>query len=144
LLAAESAQVLLDSKRMAGVRDHTELDAWKLSDAVQIDVERLTTRPGFSRYPRLKDQMQRAAESPCPNIAEGFSRYYPREFARFVRVAKGSLSELIDHTKLAARRRLIDQAEAKALDSLARRARGACNKLIRYLESTDPDGPSAS
>jgi len=74
---------------VAGVRDHTELDAWRLSDAVQIEVDRLINAPGFNRYPRLKDQMRRAAESPCPNIAEGFSRFYPREFARFVRIAKG-------------------------------------------------------
>jgi four helix bundle protein len=127
---------------MAGFRDHTELDAWQLSDAVQIEVERLVSSPGFSRYPRLKDQMQRAAESPCPNIAEGFSRYYPRENARFVRIAKGSLSELLDHLKLAVRRRLIDPATAKSLESLTRRARGACTGLIRYLESTDPNGPS--
>jgi four helix bundle protein len=126
---------------MAGARDHTELDAWRLSDAIQIEVDRLISSPGFNRYPRLKDQMRRAADSPCPNIAEGFSRYYPREFARFVRIAKGSLSELLDHTKLATRRRLIEPAAAKSLDSLIRRARGACTGLIRYLESTDPNGP---
>lgn len=126
---------------MAGVRDHSELDAWKLSDEVQVEVERLTNSPAFNRYPRLKDQLQRAAESPCPNIAEGFSRYYPRDFARFVRVAKGSLSELLDHLKLAARRRLVSESDARKLDSLARRARGACTKLLRYLESTDPSGP---
>lgn len=128
---------------MAGVRDHTELDVWKLSDAVETEVERLTSNPSFNRYPRLKDQMQRAAESACPNIAEGFSRYYPREHARFLRIAKGSLSELLDHLKRAVRRRLIEPADAKALESLTRRARGACIKLIRYLDSTDPNGPSA-
>ena len=129
---------------MAGVRDHTELDAWRLSDAVQIEVDRLINKPGFNRYPRLKDQMRRAAESPCPNIAEGFSRFYPREFARFVRIAKGSLSELLDHLKLAVRRGLVDPETAQSLDSLTRRARGACTGLIRYLESTDPDGPPVS
>jgi len=88
--------------------------------------------------------MRRAAESPCPNIAEGFSRFYPREFARFVRIAKGSLSELLDHLKLAVRRQLIDPETAKSLDSLTRRARGACTGLIRYLESTHPAGPPVS
>ena len=129
---------------MAGVRDHTQLDAWRLSDAVQIEVDRLINKPGFNRYPRLKDQMRRAAESPCPNIAEGFSRFYPREFARFVRIAKGSLSELLDHLKLAVRRGLVDPETATSLDSLTRRARGACTGLIRYLESTDPAGPPVS
>jgi four helix bundle protein len=127
---------------VAGVRDHTQLDVWKLSAAVQIEVERLTDSPVFNRYPRLKDQMRRASESPCPNIAEGFSRYQPREHARFLRIAKGSLSELLDHLGLAVRRRLISESDAQTLGSLARRARGACTKLILYLESTDPAGPS--
>ena len=126
---------------MAGVRDHTELDAWKLSDAVQKEVERITSSPSFNRYPRLKDQMQRASESPCPNIAEGFSRYYPREIARFVRIATGSLSELLDHLKLATRRRLVSEEDARNLESLAKRARGASTKWVRYLEATPPSGP---
>jgi four helix bundle protein len=127
---------------MKGARDHTELDTWKLSEAVRIAVERLTNAPSFHRYPRLKDQMRRAAESPCPNLAEGFSRYYPRDHARFVRIAKGSLSELLDHLTVAVRRRLVDQSEARELESLARRPRGACTGLIRYLESTDASGPT--
>jgi four helix bundle protein len=120
---------------MAGVRDHTELDAWKLSETVQKEVERITSSPSFNRYPRLKDQMQRASESPCPNIAEGFSRYYPREIARFVRMATGSLSELLDHLRLATRRRLVSEADARNLESFIKRARGAATKWLRYLES---------
>ncbi len=126
---------------MKGFRDHAEFDAWKLSDLVRLEVERLTSSPRFNRYPRLTDQMRRASESPCPNIAEGFARYRPRDFARFVRIAKGSLSELLDHLTVAVRRQLVSEPDAQNLESLTRRARGACTGLILYLESADPDGP---
>jgi hypothetical protein len=83
--------------RMAGVRNHTELEVWKLCDQIRRRVWEFVSRPSFRSHFTLRDQMKDAADSPCPNIAEGFSRYHPRDNAKFVRVAKGSLSELIDH-----------------------------------------------
>ncbi len=120
---------------MAGVRDHTELDAWKLSDQVRDVVEGLIDRPGFQSRPKLRSQLSDAAESACPNIAEGFSRFLPRDFARFLRIAAGSLTEVIDHTYRARVLKLISEEEFHAVSSLARRARGATTRLIRYLET---------
>ena len=67
--------------------------------------------------------------------AEGFSRYFPRDFARFVRIAKGSLSEVIVHIGSARDKGLATEAEFKDICSHARRARGAATGLIRYLET---------
>ena len=39
------------------------------------------------------DQIRRAAGGPGPNIAEGFARYGPKEFAHYLRIAVGSLME---------------------------------------------------
>jgi hypothetical protein len=72
--------------------------------------------------------MRRAARIAVPQHRRGILAFYPREFARFVRIAKGSLSELLDHLKLAVRRQLVDPETAKSLDSLTRRARGACTR----------------
>jgi four helix bundle protein len=127
---------------MAGVRDHTELDVWKLCDDLRCRIRDIVDRPGFSRYAKLREQLEEAAESPCPNIGEGFSRYFPRDNARFVRVAAGSLTEVIEHLGRAAARRLITPPEGQELRSLARRARGAATRYIVYLESaTAPNVP---
>lgn len=120
---------------MAGVRDHTELDVWQLGDELRELVDELTDRVPFREDRELHDQLRRAVNGVCPNIAEGFSRYYPREFAPFVRIARGSLSEAIDHLRRARARGLLTADEASRAASLARRARGAAARLVSYLES---------
>jgi four helix bundle protein len=125
---------------MAGVRDYRELHAWQLADAVRTEVRELTARPEFRTNIELRTQLRRSSESACANIAEGFSRYYPRDFARFLRIAKGSLSETIEHVSTAADSGLISLNDAARINSLARRARGACTQLIRYLETAAMPG----
>ena len=127
---------------MTGVRDHTELDVWNLCDDLCNQVSGVTERPGFARHSKLRDQIKDAAESPCPNIAEGFARYFPRDNARFVHIARGSLTELIVHLGRARASRLITQAEADSLCKLALRARKAATGYILYLQSATPPKPS--
>jgi four helix bundle protein len=123
---------------VAGVRDYRQLEAWKLADAVRTEIHRLTARPEFRHHLRLRTQLQTAAESACANIAEGFSRYRPKDFARFLRIANGSLSETIEHLTSAAALGLVDAADAARITSLARRSRGAATQLIRYLAAAKP------
>ena len=122
---------------MAGVREHTELTVWKLCDELRERVRPIVDRAAFGRYPKLREQIDEAAESPCPNIGEGFSRYFPRDNARFVRVAAGSLTELIEHLGRAHARRLITTEESESLVSLARRARKTATRYMVYLESAE-------
>jgi four helix bundle protein len=123
---------------MAAVRDYKELMVWQLADELQTAIHRLASRPAFDRRPDLRRQLVRAAESPCANLAEGFARYHPREFARFVRIAKGSLAEVIEHVRTAHDVSLVTIAEATELIRTARRALGAATKLAQYLESARP------
>jgi four helix bundle protein len=122
---------------MAGVRDHTELSAWTLADESWRRVRDLTSRPQFRREPDLADQLRRSAEGPGPHIAEGFSRFHPKEFTPFLRIAKSSLSESIAHLARARLLGLVGEDEHADLLRLARRARGATTLLLLYLESDD-------
>ena len=125
-------------KTMAVARDHTELDAWILADELRTEINRLVQLRPLKIRPRLVEQLLDSAESACANLAEGFSRYLPRDFARFVRISRGSLSEIIDRLRAAVQRRLFSEQEVAKATSLARRSRGACTKLILYLEGADP------
>ena len=127
---------------MAGVRNHEELHAWKLSEQVEMRVREILRRPELRRDFTLWGQLKRASESPCPNIAEGFSRYLPRDFARFIRIAKGSLSEVIVHMTRARAKGLTGDEETTEIVRLAGRARRAATGLVRYLETaTAPNTP---
>jgi four helix bundle protein len=125
------------------MRDHTELDAWKLCDELRERVYEITSRPTF-RDLKLKQQLDEAVDSPCPNIGEGFSRFYPRDNARFVRVSKGSVTEVIEHMSKVRRKGYASGPECDEICLLARRARGALTGYILYLESAiSPTPPSA-
>jgi len=45
---------------------------------------------------RYRDQIRDAIASPCRNTSEGFDRFRPKEFARFLEFARGSLGEVKD------------------------------------------------
>jgi four helix bundle protein len=123
-----------------GGRDYTELDVWKLADEVRRRVRTILDRRVFNKDLDLRDQLRRAAEAPCPNIAEGFSRYHPRDFARFLRTAKGSLTEVIEHLSRALAQQCVTEQEVAEITSLTKRARGAATKLILYLENAEAPG----
>jgi four helix bundle protein len=125
---------------MSGARDHRELDVWKLSDELRSEVYRLVAARPMRTAPDLCRQLTRAAESACANLAEGFSRYLPGDMARFFRMTRGSHSEIIEHLTSAVRRKLLTDRDVDTAVILARRARGACTKLIVYLDSAKAPG----
>jgi four helix bundle protein len=120
---------------MAAARHFTELEVWQLADEVRRCVGPVTERSGFNRHPKLRDQLSRAVESACPNIAEGFARFHPRDFAHFVRIARGSLAEAQDHLYRAATIGAITSVERIEFTAIAKRTCGAATKLILYLEA---------
>jgi four helix bundle protein len=87
---------------------------------------------------KLHGQIREAARSAPRNIAEGFGRYKHKDFARFVRIAKASEVELLNHFEEARDSGYLADAERHTLDHMAKKAIKAANGLIRYLEST-PD-----
>jgi len=120
------------------IRDSRELHCWILADQLRQLVVQTTMRSPFAAHLWLRSQLQRSASSACSNIAEGFSRFNPRDFARFLTMSKGSLSEVLDHLETAVCLGLISTEEQASMASLARRSRGAATKLISYLKTAEP------
>ena len=75
-------------------RPHYNLLAWQTAIALVKEVYKLTQSFPSSEIYGLSAQMRRAAVSVPSNIAEGAGRTGPKEFAQFLSIAKGSLSEL--------------------------------------------------
>lgn len=68
--------------------------------------------PGEERF-ALADQMRRSVVSIPSNIAEGQSRGTTKEFAHFLRIAKGSTSELETQLLLCVKLGFVGQADAQ-------------------------------
>ncbi|HEY3166232.1 MAG TPA: four helix bundle protein [Candidatus Binatia bacterium] len=96
-------------------KPHKKLDAWKLSMDLVIDIYQITEKfPKGERY-SLIDQIRRAAISIPSNIAEGAARQTKKEFANYLHMAQGSLSELDTQLDLAKRLGYLDDEKWRIL-----------------------------
>jgi len=79
----------------------TELEVWKQARKIRTYISALTkTFPIEEKY-RLIDQVIRSSRSIGNNIAEGHGRYHYQDNIRFCIMARGSLSETLDHLLIA-------------------------------------------
>jgi four helix bundle protein len=124
-----------------GFRDFRDIAAWQRSREVKQLAYELLKRPDAARDFKFRDQLLDASRSAPRNIAEGFARYKHKEFAQFVRIAKGSIAEVMDAFIDAVDSGYLPAAELPRHEHSCKKALSAINGLIRYLEST-PDPPS--
>ena len=89
------------AKTHAAVQSFRDLYVWQKSMELTVNVYRLTR--GFPREEAfgLTAQLRRSAVSVPSNIAEGHGRMNPREFKRFLLIARGSICELRTQLELA-------------------------------------------
>jgi four helix bundle protein len=74
-----------------GARDFRELVAWQLSYELKCEVFASTANAPASGDFEYCDQIRASSSSAPANTAEGFGRFRPREFARFLEIARASL-----------------------------------------------------
>lgn len=117
----------------------SELVVWQLGDEIRQHVFSWTARARFANDFKARAQIDDAVNSVTRNIAEGFGGTH-KEFARYLRVSRRSLNEVVDATRAAQLKRYISASEAAPVYSLARRLFRALSGFIAYLERT-PDPP---
>jgi four helix bundle protein len=122
---------------MAGVKHHEDLAAWQLSEELRQMVVALLATPAVARHFEFCDQIRRSTSSAPANIAEGFCRYKPRDFARFMRIALGSLGETQNHLRAGLNDKIISREDFDKAWSLSIRAMKASSKLHSYLRRCD-------
>jgi len=76
------------------VRNFEDLQVWQKARALAGEIYRSTEGSPRSEQFGLTAQMRRAGVSVMSNIGEGCGRRSNAEFARFLRIAMGSASEL--------------------------------------------------
>jgi four helix bundle protein len=122
-----------------GVRRYQDLECFQLSNELKLKVYAITRTPPASRDLEFCDQLRRAARSAASNIAEGFARFRPADFARFLVIARSSLVEVQVHLNDGVDLGYFEGGKRDELEQLASRAIGAATNLILYLRSCPPN-----
>ena len=112
------------------------LDAWKLCDQLARQVYQLTASWPRTEMYGLTAQARRAALSAACNLAEGSAKHGRRDFARFVDMAFGSLSELTYLLRFARGVQYIPDEEYETIEALCSRATQLTWRLLRSLRAS--------
>ena len=123
---------------MKGARSHEELIVWQLSYELKIAVYDLIKTTPIRTDRNLHDQLRNAAGAAPRLVAEGFGRYLPGDFAKYLRTANGELKEIFDALRDAVDRGYVQQDRIVPLQRLSKRASKAASGLIKYLRTATP------
>ena len=118
-----------------GAKNYRDLDAWRLADQIRLKVIAVTASNPASGDFKFSNQIRESSSSVPADIAEGFARRSPRDFARFLSIAKGSLLETQDRILDGAERRYISEHDAIELMQLTARCDRVITRLRAYLWS---------
>jgi four helix bundle protein len=83
----------------------------------------------------MTSQVRRVAAAIPANIAEGYGRDGPGEFAQFLRIAQGSLKELETHLILASRVGLTNEEETASILERCENVGKMLRSLIRSVQA---------
>ncbi|WP_455392252.1 four helix bundle protein [[Eubacterium] cellulosolvens] len=80
-------------KNESSIRTYMDLDVWKMSHKLVVNVYKLTKEFPKNELYGLVSQLRRAATSIPANIAEGNGKQNVKEYIRFLYAAKSSSNE---------------------------------------------------
>jgi four helix bundle protein len=103
---------------MATFKILEDIQAWQKARQVTRMIYEVTAEGQFAGDYGLRDQIRRASVSIMANIAEGFGRRSDKEFANFLNIAHGSVSEVQSHLYVALDLNYIGQTSFTKLNNL--------------------------
>ncbi len=114
-------------------RGFEELEVWKEARKLRQEVYRLTKQLPADEKFVLVPQMRRAVLSVTNNIAEGHGRFHYQENAQFLRLARGSLEEVLDDLTVCEDEGYASAELLTRLRAQATSVEKLINGYIRYL-----------
>lgn len=107
------------------------LDVWRRACRLSVDIYKAAaTCKDFG----FKDQITRSALSIPSNIAEGYEKDSKKEFARFLRIAKGSCGELWTQLHIGIATGFVEKAVGKRFLKEVTELSKMLQGLIKYYQ----------
>jgi four helix bundle protein len=126
---------------MAVAKRYQDLICWQLADELEQLVIELTATGPASRDFKFRDQIRDSSASATRNMAEGFGRYWPADFAKFLTIARASLMETHNSAGTGFKRGYFTAENTDRMQRLAARSGKATTRLVNYLHSCRPRSP---
>ena len=119
-------------------RKFEDIEVWQFARILVKDIYTLTNSEQVRKNYNVCDQIQRAALSVMNNISEGFERQSHKEFAQFLKIAKGSVGEVRSMLYLLSDVKLIDEVIFKKLYEQTVAISKSLAGFIKYLKNNPP------
>ncbi len=110
-----------------------QLRVWRKAHALAMNTHRVAAGMRKSTASSLRSQMVRAAMSIPTNIVEGRGQKSDREFARYLRIALNSGSELQYHLIVASELKMISERDFASLSDQVTEVRKMIHGLLSRL-----------
>jgi four helix bundle protein len=114
---------------------HKNLEIWKFSLTLLIDIYKLTKSFPKEETFGLISQLRRASISVISNIAEGLSRTSHLEKIRFLEISRSSLVEIDTQLEISIALGYCKQTDLDEIDKLSNSIFAMISSLIRKIRS---------
>ncbi len=112
----------------------TELETWKQARKIRLFVSQITKSFPIDEKFRLTGQLIRCSRSISNNIAEGHGRFHYQDNIRFCIIARGSLSETLDHIIIAKDENMILQDDFNTFQKEYNQCLKLLNGYIQFIK----------
>jgi four helix bundle protein len=116
-----------------------DIEGWQLARELARKLYECSKEGPFASDFGLRDQVRRAACSVMHNIAEGFDSGSDPEFARFLRYAQRSCTEIQSQLYVALDQKYVSEAQFQDLYDFAKRVHSVIGGFIKYLVASSKD-----
>ena len=118
---------------MAAIKQFEDIQAWQQARELVREIYKTCAEGRLSRDFGLRDQLCRAAVSSMSNVAEGFAKKSDRDFAHFLDIAKGSITEAQSLLYVALDVGYIEESEFEKLRKRTEETASLISGLTSYL-----------
>ena len=116
------------------MRNYRDLQVWTKAHSLTLELYRLSRVFPRDEIYGITAQLRRAAASIGANLAEGCGRRGNSEFARFVKIALGSASELDYHLLLCRDLKLMEESNYQRVSEDLVAVRKMLTSLLNTIE----------
>jgi len=122
---------------MAGAKLE-ELIIWQLACELRDGIQSAVSDGSAQNDWDFRNQIERSSRSIASNISEGYGHFRPRQFARYLRIARASTMETRNHILEGQKKHFSSDDSARFL-RLCKRIIPGISSLVKYLDSCPAD-----